>query len=88
MELIIPEQYGGLKDPFSNVVILIEEMGKKSFVSPFFSTVIMCGLILIDSASEAQKNMLLPKIAQGKLIMALAQYEEMADTKRKYQHAG
>lgn len=83
MELIIPEEYGGLEDPFSNAVIILEEMGKKAFVSPYMSTVIMCGLLLIDSASAAQKKKLLPKIAQGKLIMALAQYEEMSGYKKE-----
>ncbi len=75
MELYFPEEYGGLGDPFEDVTIILEEMGKKAFPSPFFSTVILCGMILLEGASAKQKKALLPKIASGKLIMALAQYE-------------
>lgn len=75
MELYFPEEYEGLGDPFINVVIILEEMGKAAFPSPYFSTVIVCGLILLEGGSEKQKKELLPKIASGKLIMALAQYD-------------
>ncbi|MBU2649232.1 acyl-CoA/acyl-ACP dehydrogenase [bacterium] len=76
MELYFPEAYGGLGDPFGDVCIIMEEMGKKAFPSPFFSTVIQCGMVLLEGGSEKQKKDLLPKIASGKLIMSLAQLEE------------
>ena len=84
MEIHFPEAYGGLGDPFVELTIILEEMGKKAFPSPFFSTVILCGLTLMEGGSEKQKKTLLPKIAAGKLIMSLAQYEEEAD----YREAG
>jgi hypothetical protein len=31
------------------MTIILEEMGKKAFPSPFFSTVILCGLTLMDA---------------------------------------
>ena len=78
MELYFPEEYGGYGDPFMDVLIIMEEMGKMAFPSPFFSTVIQCGLVLVEAGSDAQKKATLPKIAQGKMIMALAQYDEDA----------
>jgi len=78
MELYFPEEFGGLGDPFVDVTIIMEEMGKKAFPSPYFSTVILCGLTLLEGGTEKQKKTLLPKIASGKLIMALAQYEAEA----------
>jgi alkylation response protein AidB-like acyl-CoA dehydrogenase len=84
MEIHFPEAYGGLGDPFVELTIILEEMGKKAFPSPFFSTVILCGLTLMEGGSEKQKKTLLPKIAAGKLIMSLAQYEKEAG----YQEAG
>jgi len=76
MELYYPEAYGGYGDPFLDLLIIMEEMGKAAFPSPFFSTVIQCGLAILEGGSENQKKDLLSKIAKGKLIMALAQYEE------------
>ena len=84
MEVYFPEAYGGYDDPFMDVMIIMEEMGKAAFPSPYFSTVIQCGLTLLAGGSEAQKKAVLPKIAAGKLIMALAQYEEDAG----YEEAG
>ena len=46
------------------------------FPSPFFSTVIQCGVIIMEGGAEDQKKELLPQIVEGSLIMALAQYEE------------
>ncbi len=75
MELYFPELYGGLDDPFLNVVILMEEMGKMAFLSPYFSTVIQCGLTILEGGSESQKKKLLPKITAGKCLMSIAQCE-------------
>ena len=76
MELYYPEEYGGYGDPFLDVVIIMEEMGKAAFPSPYFSTVIQCGITILEGGSEEQKKAVLPKIANGKMIMAMAQYDE------------
>ncbi|MCP4754576.1 MAG: acyl-CoA dehydrogenase [Proteobacteria bacterium] len=78
METYFPEAYGGYGDPLMDLYIIIEEMGKAAFISPFMSTVIQCGLSVLEGGSEDQKKDLLSKIAKGKLIMALAQYEPEA----------
>ncbi len=75
LEMHFPENYGGLGDSFSDTTIIMEEMGKKAFPSPYFSTVVVCGTIIVEGGSEAQKKTLLPQIAAGKLILALAQIE-------------
>ncbi|MBW2369783.1 MAG: acyl-CoA dehydrogenase [Deltaproteobacteria bacterium] len=78
----LPEEYGGFDDPsFMDLLIIMEELGKAAVPSPFFSTVIQCGLVILEGASEDQKNTLLPEMASGNLIMALAQYEEEASYK-------
>lgn len=74
--LIFPEAYSGYGADFQDLVILCEEMGRAAFPSPFFSTVIQCGLSILEGGSEEQKKNLLAGIAEGSLIMALAQYEE------------
>ncbi|MCP4579013.1 MAG: acyl-CoA/acyl-ACP dehydrogenase [Deltaproteobacteria bacterium] len=74
--LSIPEQHGGEGGQFLDMVILLEEMGRAAFPGPYFSTIAQCALIIIEGGSEEQKKQLLPEIAEGKLIMGLAQYEE------------
>ena len=78
MEVHLPEKYGGYDDPFMDMVIILEELGKSAMPCPFFSTIILCGLIILEGGSESQKKELLTKIAKGKHIMALAQYEAEA----------
>ncbi len=75
MEGYFPEQYGGYGDPFMDMVIIMEELGKSAMPSPFFSTVILCGQAILAGGSEAQKKDILPEIAGGNVIMTLAQYE-------------
>jgi len=74
--LLFPEEYGGYGGQFMDLVIIMEEMGKAVFPSPFFSTVVQCGLTIMESGTEEQKADLLARISEGSLIMALAQYEE------------
>lgn len=74
--LIFPEEYGGYGWRFLDVVILLEEMGKKVFPSPYFSTIIQSGWLIMAGGTENQKKIILPQIADGSLIVALAQYEE------------
>ena len=84
MELYYPEEYGGYGDPFLNVVIIMEEMGKAALPSPYFATVVQCGILLLEGATEAQKKAMLPKIASGELILTLAQCDESGS----YREAG
>jgi alkylation response protein AidB-like acyl-CoA dehydrogenase len=76
LDLMIPEAYGGFGSDFMDVVIIQEELGKRVVPSPFFTTVIVGGLILLEAGSEEQKATLLPAIGNGSMLVALAQYEE------------
>ena len=71
-----PEAYGGFDGSFMDLVVIQEEIGKALFPSPFFSTVVECGYVILDGGSEEQKTKLLGGISEGSLIAALAQYEE------------
>ena len=77
--LLFPGAYGGYDGTFMDLVIIQEEMGKAVFPSPFFATVIQCGLLILEGGAEEQKADLLGRISEGSLIMALAQYEEETD---------
>jgi alkylation response protein AidB-like acyl-CoA dehydrogenase len=73
--LPFPEKYGGFDGQFMDLIIIQEEMGKHLFPSPFFGTVVQCGYAILEGGTEAQKKELIPQIADGKLLMALAQHE-------------
>lgn len=77
--LPFPGDYGGYDGAFLDLVILQEEIGKAVFPGPFFSTVVQCGSLILEGGTKDQKKDLLGRIAEGKLIMALAQYEEETD---------
>jgi acyl-CoA dehydrogenase len=77
--MYFPENYGGYGGTFMDLVIIQEEIGKAVFPSPFFSTIIQCGILILEGGTEEQKTDLLGRISEGSLIMALAQYEPETD---------
>lgn len=74
----LPEKYEGFGADFIDLVILYEEMGRNVFPSPHFSTVVLCGAAILECGNEMQKEEFLPKIAEGKAILALASSESGA----------
>jgi len=70
--LVFPENYGGSGMSFLDLSVLLEEMGRVCFPGPFFSTVILGGLTILDVGSDEQKQKYLPQIASGKAIFTLA----------------
>ncbi len=72
MGLVFPEEYGGGGMSFLDLAILLEEMGRVLFPGPFFSTVILGGLPILDIGSAEQKEKYLPDIISGKAIFAMA----------------
>ena len=78
MGLSFPENYGGADMTFLDLAILIEEMGRACLPGPFFSTVVLGGLTILDTGSDEQKQEYLPKIASGEAIFTLALTEPSA----------
>jgi len=72
MGLVFPEEYGGMAGSFMDLVILMEEMGRNILPGPFFSTVALCALPLLEYGSSDQKTRFLPQIAKGEAIWTLA----------------
>lgn len=71
-----PEKYDGLEEPFMSLCLVLEEMGRYAFPSPYFSTVVLGGMAITYGGSDKQKEKLLQKIIRGKLIIAMALYED------------
>ncbi len=74
--LVIPEAYGGAEASYLDLVILLEEMGRACLPGPFFSTVVLGGLTLMEAGSDEQKKEYLPALAEGKLLLTMALLEE------------
>ena len=78
MGMLIPEEYGGAGAGFLDFVVLLEEMGRACLPGPFFSTVVLGGLAILEAGSEEQKKEILPELAEGKLLLTLALTEPSA----------
>lgn len=76
--LIFPKKYGGLGGSFLDLAVLLEEMGRACLPGPFFSTVILSGLFILNAGTEQQKRELLTKVADGEVILTLALTEPSA----------
>jgi len=77
--LAFPEEYGGGDGTFIDLAVLLEEAGRACLPGPFFSTIVLGGLPILDLGNEEQKEKFLPQIASGAMVMTLAFSE--ADTK-------
>jgi alkylation response protein AidB-like acyl-CoA dehydrogenase len=77
--LIIPEAYGGMEGSFLELALFMEESGRNIVPMPYFSTVVLCALPLIDFGTDAQKELYLPGIAEKGDIWTLAQTESRAN---------
>jgi alkylation response protein AidB-like acyl-CoA dehydrogenase len=77
--LVFPEEFGGSAMTFRDLTILSEEMGRAVLPGPFYSTVILVGLPILDFGTDAQKKQFLPKIASGDMVCTLAVLEESGD---------
>ena len=73
--LPFPEAHGGLGGGGVDVMVVMEQVGRGLLLEPYLSTVVLCGGLLRDFGSQAQQQALLPRIASGKLKLALAAYE-------------
>ena len=69
--ILIPEEFGGSGLGYLTLGLVLEEMGRTLTASPLLSTSIAATALLL-AGNDAQKAEWLPKIAEGKIIAALA----------------
>ncbi|MEM7097289.1 MAG: acyl-CoA dehydrogenase [Pseudomonadota bacterium] len=66
------EEHGGLAFGYKGLGVVTEETGRTLAASPLFGSVWLGGTILNLGGSDAQKSDLLPQVAAGSLLLALA----------------
>ncbi|OHC68595.1 MAG: pimeloyl-CoA dehydrogenase small subunit [Rhodocyclales bacterium RIFCSPLOWO2_02_FULL_63_24] len=69
------EDFGGMNGNAVDTMLVMEMLGRGLALEPYVSTVVLCGGLIRDAGSAAQKEALLPAIAAGELMLALAHYE-------------
>jgi alkylation response protein AidB-like acyl-CoA dehydrogenase len=73
---LIPEEYGGAGASLTDTAIIYEELGRGPVPGPHFSSGVFAALILLEGGTEEQKQALLPAIASGDRVFAVAVTEE------------
>ncbi|MFQ5380103.1 MAG: acyl-CoA dehydrogenase family protein [Dehalococcoidia bacterium] len=70
--IVIPEEYGGSGYPLTSAGVLFETLGTAPLPGPHFSSAVLGALTLLHAGSEEQKQELLPAVASGEEVLALA----------------
>ena len=76
--LPFPSEYGGSGGSLTDLAVLLEEFGRALVPGPFFNSVAIVGLTVLDAGSETQRAEILPRIADGSLIATAALLERDA----------
>ena len=76
--LPFPEQYGGYGGGPQETMLVMQAFGRVLVVEPYFPTVILGGAAIMAAGTDAQKQAILPAIAEGSLKMAFAHSERQA----------
>ena len=72
----IPEEYGGAGLSFVELCIVLEEMGRALYPSPYLSSNVLAANALLLIGSVEQKAEWLPLISSGERIATVALYED------------
>ena len=78
--IVVPEEYGGLEFGYIGAGLLAEECGRSLATSPFLSSALVCSSLVAGLGNDDQKSELLPAMAAGELILALAAHEPGASS--------
>jgi alkylation response protein AidB-like acyl-CoA dehydrogenase len=73
--LVIPEEFGGSGYSFVELIVVLEEMGRRLLCAPYFSTVVLAAQTLLHSGDDDAKREYLPGIASGETVATLAYTE-------------
>lgn len=70
--IIIPEQYGGAGLSLESAGVLAEALGTAPIPGPWFSSSVLGALVMLEAGSDEQKKSVLPAVASGRAMLALA----------------
>ncbi len=73
--ITFPEEYGGLALGYTELMVILEELGRGLLPEPLLSTVLLGGSTIATAGSPAQRKALLPALINGELLVTLATQE-------------
>src|SRR5579863_7689276 len=72
------EEHGGFGGGATEVMLVMEGLGRALALEPYLATVVLAGTALRLAGSPAQQAALVPQVAEGKLLLAFAHSERQA----------
>lgn len=75
LALPFPEEFDGLDGSPLDIFLTMRMLGTGLTLEPYVSTIILCGDIIKQYASQQHKASLIPALCSGSLMLALAHYE-------------
>jgi len=73
--IIFPEELGGAGLAYTDLMVILEELGRGLMPEPMLSAVLLGGTAVARGGSSAQKAAVLPQLISGDLLLAFA-YQE------------
>jgi alkylation response protein AidB-like acyl-CoA dehydrogenase len=73
--IVFPEEYGGSGLGYTELMVVLEELGRGLMPEPVLSTVLLGGATIARGGSQAQRQKLLPALINGELRVTLAHQE-------------
>lgn len=73
--LAIPAEYGGEGAGLLDTAIVYEQLGRGPLGGPHFSSAVLGALVVLECGTEDQRREVLPRVAAGEQVLALAYTE-------------
>jgi alkylation response protein AidB-like acyl-CoA dehydrogenase len=70
--ILVPGEYGGSESTLTDAAVLFEELGRGPVPGPYFSSGVLGTLAVLEAATAAQRRNLLPGVARGETVLAVA----------------
>ena len=76
--ILVPGEYGGSEGSITDAAVLYEQLGRGPLPGPFFSSGVLGALTVIEAATAEQRRSILPGVATGETVLAVALAEPNA----------
>jgi alkylation response protein AidB-like acyl-CoA dehydrogenase len=70
--ILVPGEHGGSDGSLTDAGVLFEELGRGPVPGPFFSSGVLGALTVLEAGTPAQRRAILPGVASGDTILAVA----------------